>query len=335
MSRIRFVDSKQSEFLNRIKTSRNLEWFDIAGACGVHTRTLFDWRRNKYQMGYEDLLRLSRKYDLAIPKRIKILSDTWNIKNAARLGALRRNELYGSPGTPEGRRRGGLVSALKSRNDPEFAKKVGFKVRKHIIRPQRSYLLAELIGILLGDGSINEYQVRVYNNNKTDRNYAYFIKKVIHHLFKINVSITVGDKNTVIVTASNKNLIVFLIDCGMKKGDKMLNGADVPEWILKDNEFTKSCLRGLVDTDGGIYFHQHTTKGIKYRHMGLCFTSHSKAILNSVHKMFLRFNLNCKIAGGRHIFLYDRKEVGRYMEIIGSHNSKHIERFRSYKSSKV
>lgn len=196
-------------------------------------------------------------------------------------------------------------------------------------------MLAEFIGILLGDGSIIEGHVRIYNNNKTDRNYAYFIKKVITKLFKITSTITVRDKNTIIVTASSKSLVLFLMDCGMKVGNKMLNGADVPEWILKDNEFVKSCLRGLMDTDGGIYFHNHTTKGIRYRHMGLCFTSHSKVLLNSVHKMFLRFNLNCKIAGGRHIFIYDRKEVAKYMQIVGSHNSKHIDRFRSYKSSKA
>ena len=307
----------------------------MAKICRVHLRTLFDWRRDKYQMNYTSFqLLLRKKYKVSIPK-IEILPEYWNIKNAARLGAIRRNELYGSPGTPEGRRKGGMVSALKFRNDPEFAKKVGFKLRKHIVYPRKSSLLAEFIGILLGDGSINEHQVRIYNNNKTDRNYAYFIQKIIANLFKLHSTITVRDKNTIVVTASSKNLVLFLVGCSMKKGNKMLNGADVPEWIYKDADFIKSCLRGLMDTDGGIYFHNHTTKGIRYRHMGLCFTSHSKTLLNSVHKMFLRFNLSCKIAGGRHIFIYDRKEVGKYMQLIGSHNSKHIERFRSYRNSKI
>ena len=335
MPRVKFLKGKQSYFLNRIRVSRNIEWLDIAKTCRAQMRTLFDWRRNKYQMGYENLIRLSRKYNLSIPKGIEILPDTWNIKNAARLGALRRNELYGPPGTLEGRRKGGLTTWRRYRLNPRKFEGTGFNGPKEINYPKKSSLLAELIGIILGDGSINEHQVRIYNNNKTDRNYAYFIKKIITNLFKINSTITVRDKNTIIVTASSKNLVLFLIDCGMKKGDKMLNGTDVPEWILKDKEFSKSCLRGLMDTDGGIYFHNHTTKGIRYRHMGLCFTSHSKALLNSAHKMFLRFNLNCKIAGGRRIFIYDRKEVSKYMQIIGSHNSKHIERFRSYKNSKV
>ena len=333
MPRVKFLENKQRSFLGKIKKENNLDWHNLAEICKVDKRTLFDWRRDKYQMNYVSLQSLKKKLRISVP-RIEVLPDDWNIKSAARLGALRRNELYGRLGTVEGRRKGGMVSALKFRNDPEFAKKVGFKLRKNIIYPRRSSLLAEFIGILLGDGSINEHQVRIYNN-KTDRDYAYFIKKIVTDLFKITSTVTVRDKNTIVVTVSSKNLVLFLINCGMKKGNKMLNGTDVPQWIFKDNEFVKSCLRGLMDTDGGIYFHNHTTKGIKYRHMGLCFTSHSKALLNSAYKMFLRFSLNCKTAGGRHIFIYDRKEVNKYMQIIGSHNSKHIERFRSYKNSKV
>lgn len=334
MPRVKFLKDRQSSFLKMVKEKYNLGLPDLAGICKVSERTLFDWRRDKYQMNYDSLRLLRTKLGSFAP-RIEVLPDDWNLKNAARLGALRRNELYGNLGTFEGRRKGGMVSALKFRNEPEFAKRVGFKLRKNIIYPKKSSLLAEFIGILLGDGSISEYQVRIYNNNKTDRNYAYFIKKLIYNLFKITSTITVRDKNTIIVTVSSKNLVLFLMDCGMRKGDKMLNGTDVPGWILKSVEFTKSCLRGLVDTDGGIYFHNHTTKGIRYRHMGLCFTNHSKSILNSAHKMFLKFSLNCKTDGKRHIYLYDRNEVNRYMQLIGSHNSKHIDRFRSYKNSRV
>lgn len=286
-------------------------------------------------MSYAAFKGLRDKYRIISISKIKILPENWNIKNAARLGALRRNELYGNPGTPEGRRKGGLISSLKFRTNPEFAKKVGFKLRKQIIYPWKSSLLAEFIGIILGDGTISDHQVRISINSKTDKSYAYFIKRIIADLFKITSTIAVRNKNTIDVTISGKNLVDFLLKCGMKKGNKMLNGADVPEWIYIDNEFIKSCLRGLVDTDGGIYFHNHTTKGIRYRHMGLCFTSHSKPLLNSVHKMLLNFGINCKNDGKRHVSIYDRKHINKYMQIIGSHNSKHIERFKSYKSSKV
>lgn len=334
MPRIHFLEVKQSESLSRIKGDYGIDRQDIAAVCRVHPRTLFDWQRDKYQMSHTALLNLKKRYRFKLPK-VKILSDTWHIQRAARLGALRRNELYGPPGTQESRRKGGIVSALKFHNNPEFAKRLGFKLRKRVVCPAKSGLLAEFIGILLGDGSINRSQISIYNNNKTDRDYAHLIKRMIRDLFKIDATISVRDKNTIIVTASGKNLIHFLVACGMKEGNKMLNGADVPKWILRNKEFTRHCLRGLIDTDGGIYFHNHITKGIRYRHMGLCFTSHSKLILNSAYKMFLRFNLNCRISGGRHVYIYDRKEVDKYMQMIGSNNTKHIKRFRSYNNLKV
>ena len=206
MARIKFSECKQSEFLNKINKRYNVGWPKVAKICRVHHRTLFDWRRDKYQMSYAALQLLKNR--LRIPTaEIQVFPDDWNIKKAARLGALRHNELYGNPGTLEGRRRGGTVSALKFRTNPEFAKKVGFKLRKQIIYPRKSPLLAEFIGILLGDGSITESQVRIYNNNKTDRNYAYFIKEVIADLFKVTATVTVRDKNTIIVTASSRNFV--------------------------------------------------------------------------------------------------------------------------------
>lgn len=96
MARVKFLEPSQSEFLKRIKINHNLGWPDIASTCKVHTRTLFDWRRNKYQMDYASFKLLRSKFRIYGP-RIEIFPDDWNIKNAARLGALRRNELYGPP----------------------------------------------------------------------------------------------------------------------------------------------------------------------------------------------------------------------------------------------
>lgn len=335
MSRVKFLKGKQSDFLERIRQEHKLEWPQVAQVCRVHARTLFDWRRDKYQMSYAAFKMLRKRYDSLKPGKIEILPENWNIVNIAALGARRRNELYGPPGTPAGRSKGGTVTAFKFKNDPEFAKKVGFVLRKQIVCPQRSSMLAEFLGIVLGDGAVNAHQVRVYANSKTDRDYAYFIKQIVADLFNMTSTITTRDKNTIVVVVSGKNLVDFLVDCGLKKGDKILSGVDVPGWVMKDREFSKSCVRGLMDTDGGIYFHNHTTKGIRYRHMGLCFTSHSKALLNSAYKILLSFNINCKSDGKRHVMIYDRNEVNKYMEIIGSHNSKHIKRFKSYKGSRV
>ena len=335
MSRIKFLEGTQKNFLIKVKNRNEIEWSDIAKVCKIHRRTLLDWRRNKYKMSQEALKKLKKKYNVSIPKRIEVLPETWHIKRAARLGAIRRNELYGSPGTPEGRRKGGLTTCLKFKNNPTLAKKSGFIIRKQIFTPTKTPLLAEFIGIVLGDGGVTDYQVKISTNSKTDLEHAYFIKKIIHNLFNLKASISFRRKNTVIVTCSGKNLVNFLVKCGLKKGNKVAQSVNVPPWILKNNKFLKSCLRGLVDTDGGIYFHTHTTKGIKYRHIGLCFTNHSRPLLDSVHNIFLQLGIKAKNDGRRHIFVYDRKELNKYMILVGSHNKKHIRRFKSYKNSLV
>lgn len=330
MSRIRFLQSKQSDFLNKIKQEYNIEWADIAKACRVHNRTLFDWRRNKYQMSYEALQRFKKKYNVFIPNKIEILPDTWNIRNAARLGAIRRNELYGSPGTPEGRRKGGLASYRAYRLDPQKYLETGFIGPKDIDYPRKSSLLSELVGIILGDGGITRYQVTVSLNNRTDREYAHFVLKLFRKLFNLKATLTVREKNTCALVVSSVKLIDYLNKIGLKRGDKIRQQVNIPKWILKNKDYMIACLRGLVDTDGGVYYHNHVTKGIRYRHLGLGFTSHSLPLLRDVHNIFLNLEFPAKINYRGHVFLYDREAIKKYFAKIGTHNIHHLYRYQNY-----
>ena len=97
----------------------------------------------------------------------------------SRLGALRRNEMYGNPGTQEGRSKGGKKAALFWKNNQELAKSIGFVVRKEISHPNRSVDLAEFIGILLGDGGLpGNHQARITFNYQTDFKYSGYIRRV-------------------------------------------------------------------------------------------------------------------------------------------------------------
>lgn len=156
MARVKFLECRQSRFLNKINKRYNIGWPEIAKICRVHKRTLFDWRRNKYQMSYGSFQLLRKKLRISVPK-IQVLSDDWNIRNAARLGALRRNELYGFPGTAEGRRKGGLTTARRYRFNPQRFSETGFVGPREIDYPLKSERLSEAIGIILGDGSMPDY----------------------------------------------------------------------------------------------------------------------------------------------------------------------------------
>lgn len=105
---------------------------------------------------------------------------------------------------------------------------------------------------------------------------------------------------------------------------------NIPKWIFKNKNHMTACLRGLIDTDGGVYYHNHITKGIRYRHIGLAFTSYSYPLLRDVHNIFLNLGFPAKIKSKGHIFLYNREVIKRYFSEIGTHNKHHLERYKNY-----
>jgi intein/homing endonuclease len=255
---------------------------------------------------------------------------------AGRLGAFRRNFLHGNPGTEETRRKGGVASYLNLRANPELAAKLGFKLEKSISFPDKGPLLSEFVGIVLGDGSIcSDYQVRIYFNAKTDSLYIDFVRDMVFQLFAIDSTIALRPKNTLELVISSRGVVRFLFELGLVKGNKIRNQIDIPSWIFEKPDHVKACLRGLMDTDGGVYFHTHTTKGIKYRNLVLCFTSRSEPLLDSVERMFLSIGIKAKNNATERVFVYSGLDIERYMDIVGSHSANFIKRFKSYKNTRV
>lgn len=56
--------------------------------------------------------------------------------------------------------------------------------------------------------------------------------------------------NYTVIRIINKALPGLL---GVPSGAKVKNGYSVPEWIFSSLDFVKPFLRGLIETDGGIY----------------------------------------------------------------------------------
>ena len=77
-----------------------------------------------------------------------------------------------------------------------------------------------------------------------------------------------------------------------------------------------------MDTDGGLYFHKHWSNGIKYRNLGLCFTSWSKPLLTSVYKVLEKYKIKFSVDNGQRIYIYSFKEIEKYFSIFGTSNSK-------------
>lgn len=131
-------------------------------------------------------------------------------------------------------------------------------VKKGLTLPTKmSCELAELIGILAGDGYLysknNHYLVGVVGSPKNDLEYFYKIQKIILKLFNLKSSINVRGRG-LYLTLTSKGVFQFLtlavgFPYGKGKGEKIT----LSQYILTDEKFINSALRGVFDTDGSIF----------------------------------------------------------------------------------
>lgn len=205
--------------------------------------------------------------------------------------------------------------------------------RKTISIPKESKELAELFGIIFGDGGINNnWQVVISLNSNLDREYSKYVSCIIKKLFKIKVYARKRpNQNTLVLVCSSTNLVDFLVEKGAIRGNKVAQQIDIPEWITNNSEYEKSFVRGLVDTDGCLFIHKHTIKNKPYFNIGFCFTNHSQKLIVSTAKILKKFGIKPNITDKkRRIYLYSFKKVTSYLNIFGSSNTRILEKYSKW-----
>ena len=301
----------------------------IAAHVGVSRRTLSDWRKGKFLMPIEtfeklaDLAKLSGEIS-----PLEILPEFWNAPNSARKGALARIKLYGSLGTPEGRRKGGLTAVKTHRKNGNSR----FTGLKKIHEPEHSEQLAEFMGIMMGDGHLAERQASMCTNSLTDIQHAHFVAEMFQELFDVKaVLIFKKNQNAVEIIASSTALVDHIHKLGMPRGDKIAGGISIPVWISQDEDYQKAFLRGLFDTDGCIYLDKHIIKGKTYRNIGWTITSYADTLRAEVHETLRTLGFSPTLTDPHlSVFLRRKHDIRRYFEEIGTHNDKHRNRYQSF-----
>jgi len=252
--------------------------------------------------------------------------DTNRLRVIGRKGGLARAALYGNFGTPEGRRRGGLHSI-----QTHTKQKTGFKVLKSITIPGHSDRLAELLGILVGDGHVGLYQASVVTNSDTDLQHAVFIQTLVEELFKIRVSLSYRrDKRACNLIISSKSVCQFLMSQGIPQGNKITGGVRIPSWIRKKPLYRKAFVRGLFDTDGCVYLDTHHFGQKVYRNLGMAFANQSLPLLSFFRETLELLELHPTQKTEFRVFLRRKEDIRRYFNLIGSSNKKHLDKVSEY-----
>ena len=331
-SRLKISCFSQRKFLKDIKLSSGLTWKELAKIYKISDRTLRDWASAKFFMSYIIAIDLSNKFSIPLPKNFKILPRSWHLQKAASKGGLKRQELYGLLGNIESRKKGGIISQQKRKENPEKYKLLGCLVRKKFKTPLFSEELAELIGIILGDGALNNAQLRITLSRIVDKKYAIWVRTLIGKI--IGEVPSWGERkndNTIELTLSGVGLVEVLEKLGLIRGNKVRNQVGFPQWILKERRYRIACIRGLFDTDGGFYFHHHYKWKDKRPYLGWSFTNFSIPILKEFQSTLNLLGLNPKNIDNKKLYMYSIKDLSKYMDIVGTHNPKNVEKYKYYK----
>lgn len=168
---------------------------------------------------------------------------------------------------------------------------------------QKNGNLAELIGVVLGDGYIGKFPrcevLRVLSNSNNHG----FVKRYFNLMKKVlRKKPTVAKKNSancITITVYEKWISKRLgIPTGARK-EKMIR---IPQWILRRRDYIIRYLRGLYEAEGSYCIHKPTST-YKFQ-----FTNRNQSMLRNVKKLLTRLDFN-PYTTGYQVQIARKKEV--------------------------
>ena len=212
----------------------------------------------------------------------------------------------------------------------------GNAVLKQVKLPEKNEKLAELVGIILGDGNIHEYKkgkkagtymIRIAGDYRKEYDYFHnYVGVLFKDLFEVEPKFhKKKNSNTYYIIVHSKLIVDYFKEMGLKPGNKIKNQSTILDWIWEEDKFLKACVRGLIDTDGSIYEFKTHWPGI-YQ---LTFENRNISLLKDLRKAFIELDYKIsRICGNRtkdgtKIYLTRKDQIEKYLKEIGFSNTKH------------
>jgi len=204
--------------------------------------------------------------------------------------------------------------------------------------------LAEEVGWHIGDGSMNIYnkkgfyQLRGHIEDDKEH-YITRIKPLFEKLYKIKINLREMPSTRVFgFQIWNNEIIKNKQNLGLPLGKKF--DIKIPKIFLEKNNLKKSVLRGIFDTDGGIFLEKKNHK--LYPRLGITTISESlsKQLLENFKRLGLRATVysqlyNQKFNRQRSYIITIRgvEMFHKFMKLINPKNPKHQRKYSHFLNS--
>ncbi len=326
--RIKFLnDCDRDDFFSFVKNKIGKNWKEISRDFSINKSSLDRYRNGKILIpqdlffNFLDLFTLRMK-KLFLSKIKKLPNNLGQIKGG-KIAYLKNLKSF-----EEGREKG-ISSILQSQDSRGSLTSVSFN---RILSSE----ICEFIGAFIGDGFFNVYNNKLYQiefagDSRYDLNY--YQKTIIPIVKKIvpNVKphiLKVKNKNSIRVIFYSKNLFFYLKEfIGFAPGKKAYT-ISIPEKIVCNPHLMISAVRGIFDTDGGIFFDKR--KGYKKSYPRIFFNTVSKNLFDQVSnflskhfKVYTYFNKKRNLYG---LEIYGHKNLKKWMSLVGFSNERHLKK---------
>ncbi len=191
--------------------------------------------------------------------------------------------------------------------------------------------LCELIGSIIGDGNIYDkrpYYVEITGHPREDLLYfgqlLEIIKKELSYDAKIkNIS------GAIRIRINNKTFVNYLKTIGIPSGKGKFKKVRVPDRIIKKSgKYLISCIRGIFDTDGCVFFDKRKT----YKNPYIRITLHmfNGKLLFQISKILNDLGIKNTIPiNEQFLYINGKDNVKKFLKTIGFHNHRHIKKINS------
>ncbi len=192
--------------------------------------------------------------------------------------------------------------------------------------------LAEFVGIMLGDGCSNSknYQLTISCGGIDGVYIREYIPLLVKRLFGKGVGFSKCSEGGIDCRFSSKKVFFYLKNNFQFSSPKL--DVRIPYVFMSDPELLRSCIRGLVDTDGGVYRHHETSSQIS-------FSNKLKSLTRSFVEALRVLGYTPAVSYSSkknlyHVYLFG-DEVVKYFGEVGSRNPKNIIKFGKWRESGV
>jgi len=209
--------------------------------------------------------------------------------------------------------------------------------------------MAELIGVIIGDGCISkywkrkDYRIFISGNPIEDKDYMeIYLPKLIKKCIKKELKPFKASNGAYLLQFQNESFRLFLDKLNIK--EKKTKKVRIPDPIKKNPKLLKKCIKGIADTDFTLIFTKHTKDVNHYPRITAQFASKNlvkdleKALREMSFTLNVKYDYKIKDKRGykwttNQINLDGPHNLKRWMKLIGFSNYRIISRYNLWKKN--